>query len=47
LNDDEAVVALSGSALAENGTVGKTALQEMGLAGIEVMSDDSANGDSW
>jgi len=36
------VVALSGSALAENGTVSVTALQEMGLAGLEEMSDESA-----
>ena len=36
------VVALSGSALAENGTVGTTTLQDMGLAGLEIMSDESA-----
>ncbi len=36
------VVALSGSALADNGTVSKIALQEMGLAGMQVMSDEEA-----
>ncbi len=36
------VVALSGSALAENGTVSEATLQDMGLAGIQVMSDDAA-----
>jgi len=44
------VVALSGSALAENGAVGVNTLQEMGLAGIAVMSDDAAmeiRGKGW
>jgi len=36
------VVALSSSALADNGLVSQSALQEMGLAGIEVMSDQDA-----
>ncbi|MCA9232735.1 MAG: hypothetical protein KDA57_18950 [Planctomycetales bacterium] len=43
------VVALSSSALADNG-VSTMALEEMGLAGIEVMSDDAAmaiRGKGW
>ncbi len=44
------IVAMSGTAMAENGAVSETALQEMGLAGIEVMSDDAAmaiRGKGW
>ena len=36
------VVALSGSALAENGAVSEATLQAMGLAGMQLMSDDAA-----
>jgi hypothetical protein len=36
------VVALSGSAMAENGAISSATLNEMGLAGIEVMSDKAA-----
>ncbi len=36
------VFALSSSAFADNGLVSQSALQEMGLAGIEVMSDQDA-----
>lgn len=36
------MLAISGSAAADNGTVSASALAEMGLAGLEVMSDDAA-----
>ncbi len=36
------VVALSGSAMAENGAISTATLNEMGLAGIELMSDEAA-----
>ena len=36
------VVALSGSAWAEHGAVNEATLQEMGLSGIQLMSDDAA-----
>ena len=36
------VVALSGSAMAENGAISTATLNEMGLAGIEMMSDEAA-----
>lgn len=36
------VVALSGSAMAENGAINTATLNEMGLAGIEMMSDEAA-----
>ncbi len=36
------VVALSGSAMAENGAISTATLNEMGLAGIQLMSDDAA-----
>jgi len=36
------VVALSGSAMAENGAINSTTLNEMGLTGIELMSDEAA-----
>ena len=36
------IVALSSNALAENGSVSEQSLQAMGLAGIQVLSDDVA-----
>ncbi len=36
------VVALLGSAMAENGAINSATLNEMGLAGIELMSDEAA-----
>ena len=36
------VVALSGSAMADNGAISSATLEEMGLSGIEVMSDEQA-----
>ena len=36
------VVALSGIAMAENGAINSVTLNEMGLAGIELMSDEAA-----
>lgn len=44
------IVALTGNALAEDGTVSETTLQEMGLAGMQVMSDEAAlaiRGKGW
>lgn len=35
-------VALSGSAMADNGAINSVTLNEMGLAGIELMSDEAA-----
>ena len=36
------VIALSGSAMAENGAISTATLNEMGLASIELMSDEAA-----
>ncbi len=36
------MVALSGSAMADNGAINSATLNAMGLAGIELMSDDAA-----